>query len=61
MDLSFFDLDDNFEVCDRAFGAIADVTGDDLDAGREPIVCLTVSLVWHTSGLIGNGGIESFV
>jgi len=49
-------MNEDFEFCNRVFCAIADVTGDRFDAEKEPPDCRVVTLVWHTSGLVGNGG-----
>jgi hypothetical protein len=47
---------DDFDLCDGVFLAIAKVTGNRLDAANEPEACRTVTLVWHSGGIIGNGG-----
>jgi hypothetical protein len=47
---------DDFELCDSVFFAIADVVGNKIDAENEPEPCRTVTLVWHSGGLISNGG-----
>jgi hypothetical protein len=49
---------DDFDLCDGVFCAIADVTGNQIDAVREPEPCRTVTLVWHSGGIIGNGGFQ---
>ncbi len=49
-------MDVNFELCDKTFCDIADVSGDRLDINSEPHECQVVTLVWHTAGLVMNGG-----
>jgi len=49
---------DDFDLCDGVFCAIAEVTGNRIDAANEPEPCRTVTLVWHSGGIIGNGGFQ---
>lgn len=53
-----FEKSDPFELCDGVFCALADVTGNRIDAANEPEPSRTVTLVWHSTGLIGNGGFK---
>lgn len=50
------DDEDDFELCDRVFSAAADLTGNKMDWDAEPGPLRTVSLIWTTHGIIGNGG-----
>ena len=43
-------------LCDRLFVRIAECYGNELDVTRETEQERTVSLVWHSYGIIGNGG-----
>ena len=47
---------DDYELCDRVFNIAADLTGNKIDWDAEPEPLRTVSLVWTTHGIIGNGG-----
>lgn len=47
---------DDVDLCDGVFCAIAEVTGNQIDAANEPEPCRTVTLVWQSGGIIGNGG-----
>lgn len=49
---------DSFELCDGVFCALADVWGNRIDAANEPEPSRTVTLVWHSAGLIENGGFK---
>ena len=51
-------LEDDFNLCDGVFCAIADVTDNRIDAANEPEPCRTVSLIWQAGGIIGNGGFQ---
>lgn len=51
----------DFDLCDGVFLALSSVTGNELDANAEPIWCRTVTLVWHSLGLIENGGFARFI
>jgi hypothetical protein len=46
----------DFELCDRVFCAAADLTGNKIDWDAEPEPLRTVSLIWATHGIVGNGG-----
>lgn len=49
---------DDFQLCDGVFCAITDVTENELSAATEPEPCRTVTLIWHSGGIIGNGGFQ---
>ncbi len=49
---------DDFDLCDGVFCAIGDVAGNEIDAATEQEPCRTVTLVWHSGGIIGNGGFQ---
>lgn len=51
-------MTNDFELCNGVFCAIAEVTGNSIDAANEPEPCRTVTLVWHSGGIIGNGGFQ---
>ncbi len=51
-------IDDDFELCDELFKEIDDHYGSDLPAKDMPESPRTVILVWHATGIIGNGGFE---
>ena len=46
---------EDFDLCDGVFMAIAQASAQ-IDAANEPEPCLTVTLVWYSLGVIGNGG-----
>ena len=50
--------EDDFDLCDGVFCAIADVTGNEIDLANEPEPCRTVTAIWHSGGIIGNGGFQ---
>lgn len=50
--------DDDFDLCDGVFCAIAVMTGNEIDLANEPEHCRTVTAIWHSSGIIGNGGFQ---
>lgn len=53
--MNIFDIQDDFDLCDRVFGRFAEFCNEiDVDSYTELERVLT--LVWHSSGLIGNGG-----
>jgi hypothetical protein len=53
--VKLFDIKDDFELCDRLFGKLAEFDNViDVDSYSE--LERVVTLVWHSSGLIGNGG-----
>ena len=60
MDLSEFHqrflVGSNFDVCDVTFTHFANFFGNEIDALSEPWPSITVTLVWHSGGLIDNGG-----
>jgi len=45
-------------LCDRLFVRIAERSGNELDVTRTPEPDRTVQLVWHSYGIIGNGGFQ---
>ena len=47
---------DNFELCNGLFTRIVEYHGDDIDASAVSEDERVVLLVWHVSGIIGNGG-----
>lgn len=47
---------DDFKLCDGVFSAITGHHGRDIDAAALPEPERVVLLVWHTSGIIDNGG-----
>src|SRR6476619_5285801 len=49
---------DDFQVCNGLFLRIADRYGDQLDVTHAPEAERTVLLVWHSAGIIGNGGFQ---
>ncbi len=49
---------DDFDLCDGVFCAIADRTGNEIDLANEPEHCRTVTAIWHSGGIIGNGGFQ---
>jgi hypothetical protein len=50
-------ITDDFELCDGVFGRFADCNNEiDVDSYTEEE--RVVTLVWHASGIIGNGGFE---
>jgi hypothetical protein len=48
----------DFNLCNRLFLLIADRYGNELDVTKETEQERTVSLVWHSYGIIGNGGFQ---
>lgn len=50
--------EDDFELCNGVFCAIADATGNEIDLANEPEPCRTVTAIWHSGGIIGNGGFQ---
>lgn len=48
--------EDDFGLCDGVFCAAADLTGNKIDWDSEPEPLRTVSLIWATHGIVGNGG-----
>ena len=53
--MNLFDIEDDFELCDGLFGRFAEFNNAiDVDSYSE--LERIVTLVWHSSGLIGNGG-----
>ena len=53
--MSLFDIQDNFEICDQLFGRLCESCNEiDVDSCTE--LERVVTLVWHSSGLIENGG-----
>ena len=54
---ALLDLTDDFELCNGVFGRFADFNNEiDVDSYSEEE--RVVTLVWHASGIIGNGGFE---
>ncbi len=49
-------IEDDFGLCDGFFCAAADLTGNKIDWDAEPEPLRTVSLIWATHGIVGNGG-----
>ncbi len=49
---------DDFELCDGVFVHIADRHGNELDIDKETETERVVTLVWHSFGIIGNGGFQ---
>ena len=47
---------DDFELCNVLFTRIVDYHGDDIDVSAIREAERVVLLVWHVSGIIGNGG-----
>src|SRR5262245_50213526 len=47
---------DNFELCNGLFTRIVEYHGDELDASAITVHERVVLLVWHVSGIVGNGG-----
>jgi hypothetical protein len=47
---------DDFRLCDRLFGRIAERRANRFDVTGVPEEEATVALVWHTYGIVGNGG-----
>jgi hypothetical protein len=47
---------DDFELCNGLFTRIVEYHGDDIDASAISDAEHVVLLVWHVSGIIGNGG-----
>ena len=50
--------DDDFELCDGLFMEILDYYGSDMRADDMPESPRNVLLVWHSMGIIDNGGFE---
>jgi len=48
----------DFNLCNRLFGRIAERYGNEFDVTEETEQERTVSLVWHSYGIIGNGGFQ---
>jgi hypothetical protein len=46
----------DFELCSHVFDLILKVYGEGLDALKIPKEHRTVFLIWHSVGIIGNGG-----
>ncbi len=55
---TLFATDDDFDLCDGVFCAIADRTGNEINLANEPEHCRTVTAIWHSGGIIGNGGFQ---
>jgi hypothetical protein len=51
-------IDDDFELCNELYKQIVDHFDVDLQAKDLPESSRTVLLVWHATGIIGNGGFE---
>jgi len=51
-------LNDDFELCDQVFVAIGDRYKHWISADKYRPVERVVMLVWHATGIIGNGGFE---
>ena len=47
---------DDCDLCGGVFDTIMDLSGIEIDAAKVPEPCLTVTLVLHSLGIIGNGG-----
>lgn len=50
--------DDDFDLCDETYWKIVSHYGEDLRACDLPDIHRAVLLVWHSSGIIDNGGFE---
>jgi hypothetical protein len=48
----------DFDLCNRLFLNIADRYGSEFDVTKETEQERTVSLVWHSYGIIGNGVLQ---
>lgn len=48
----------DFELCNRVFLMIGERYGEQIDLNRENEAEQTVTLSWHVSGIVGNGGFE---
>ena len=51
-----FDLKDDGKLCDEVFKRIAKLHGNRMDISKESKCERVVTLVWHSMGIIGNGG-----
>ncbi len=47
---------DPFDLCDGIFCLFSEKYGNKINASIEPEPSRTITLVWHSMGLIGNGG-----
>src|SRR4051812_44953511 len=52
------DGSDDFELCSGVFKHIADRHGNELNVDEETEPERVVTLVWHSYGIIGNGGFQ---
>lgn len=50
--------DDDFDLCDTTYWKIVSHYGEDLRACDLPVIHRTVLLVWHSYGIIDNGGFD---
>lgn len=50
-----FDIEDDFELCNKVFGSFANLCNK-IDVASYEELERVVTLVWHSFGLIGNGG-----
>jgi hypothetical protein len=46
----------DFDLCNEVFKRLLDYSGDEIDASALPPEYRAVLVVWHSMGIIGNGG-----
>jgi len=52
------DETNDFALCDKIFERICELRGNKLDVAAETEYERVVTLVWHSDGIIGNGGFQ---